>query len=186
MALRVNSLLGLAALYVLASGTAVPKTSHLRKRDTERHLNSISCGTFSSADNLDSYDNIDWLNDQDHAVYVAGRTCLRERCKNTSGIFICNDNIEGINVQTTDVAAFADLITYVCGSGSGEGSHATNGQIFTSDSGGYNVVVGYANCNDDPTGTILMGEILHCLRHLLIFDCSLYSETFIIHTTRYD
>ena len=39
----------------------------------------------------------------------------------------------------------------LCAGDVGEGHHAVNGQAFTPDQGGYNVVVGYCNGNDDPS-----------------------------------
>jgi hypothetical protein len=76
----IKSLLTAAALSRLTSATAIPEVSYLHRRqdDTpERSITSISCGAFSSADNLDSYDNIDWLRDRDEMIYAAGGACVR-------------------------------------------------------------------------------------------------------------
>ncbi|KAK3723289.1 hypothetical protein LTR37_002012 [Vermiconidia calcicola] len=45
--------------------------------------------------------------------------------------------------------AFAGLIAGVCYNG-GEGHHPLSGQAFTSDQGGYNVVVAFCDSNDPP------------------------------------
>jgi hypothetical protein len=165
---QVKSLLSLAALSTLAVGTAVPKTSHLRKRyDTVHNLASISCGGFSSADTVDTSKNVGNLNTGSEAS-VAAHSCIRVGCYNTSGVYLCNDGYRrkrsklietfadfdsdsDLTILTSDVSAFAGLISAVCDGDEGEGHHPVNGQAFTSDQGGYNVVVGYCNGNDDPT-----------------------------------
>jgi hypothetical protein len=61
---------------VIAAGTAVPKTSHLRKRETEHTLNSLSCGGFATADYFDTTRNIGNLRNDD-GVFVPRGTCGR-------------------------------------------------------------------------------------------------------------
>jgi hypothetical protein len=83
-----KSLISIAALSTLASGTAVPSTSYLRKRYTEHTLAGISCGGFSSADTVDTSKNIKNL-DTGEEAFVAAHSCIRNGCYNTSGVYLC-------------------------------------------------------------------------------------------------
>ncbi|KAK3710743.1 hypothetical protein LTR37_010162 [Vermiconidia calcicola] len=153
---RLQSLaLGVAAFSALAAASAVPRTSpnanalaarRLQKRYNEHSLTSISCGLYSSADTVDTSHNIDNLNNGNEKPIAAG-TCNRIGCFNTSGVYVCNDNAEDITVTNADGSAFAGLIAGVCYNG-GEGHHPLSGQAFTSDQGGYNVVVAFCDSHD--------------------------------------
>jgi hypothetical protein len=91
-----KSFLSVAALSTLASGTAVPSTSYLRKRYTEHTLAGISCGGFSSADTVDTSKNIRNL-DTGEEAFVAAHSCIRNGCYNTSGVYLCV-NLTGVRV----------------------------------------------------------------------------------------
>jgi hypothetical protein len=89
---QLKTFFSVAALSALASSTAVPKTSYLRKRqeyNTEHTLAGISCGGFASAVVSDTYANVQNLNTATEAT-VAAHSCIRAGCFNTSGVYLCN------------------------------------------------------------------------------------------------
>jgi hypothetical protein len=88
-----------------------------------------------------------------HPAFIFVTTGKFDRRKGVELIerFADFDSDSDLTILTSDVSAFAGLISATCNGGEGEGHHPVNGQAFTSDQGGYNVVVGYCNGNDDPT-----------------------------------
>lgn len=95
---------------------------------------------------------------------IPARTCLRLSCWNTSGIYFCNvsvplrqpsddtqltvilqDNDYQVTIQCAYVADFASYIGSQCCKSDFTKSKGISGQAFSAL--GWNVCVGYANCN---------------------------------------
>jgi hypothetical protein len=50
----------------------------------------MKLGTFATASNLDTNENIDSL-DNDSDIVVEAGACSRVACRDTSGVYVCND-----------------------------------------------------------------------------------------------
>ncbi|KAK7731817.1 hypothetical protein SLS53_008638 [Cytospora paraplurivora] len=111
------------------------------------------CGIFANADSSDAAALVSSLGgDKKKDEYsIASHGCKRVACHNTSGVYVCNDNNHKITVSGASVANAAAYINKHCcyaPSASGRGGYPIrSGQQFTQ--WGWNVAVGYANCNDD-------------------------------------
>lgn len=63
-----------------------------------------------------------------------------------SGIWVCNDQAVDICVSPADVVVLTRFADTVCM----PEQNPFSSQIFTDNEGGYNVVEGYANCDESP------------------------------------
>ncbi|KAK1830841.1 hypothetical protein QBC39DRAFT_409320 [Podospora conica] len=114
-------------------------------------LTGLLCGKFSTADRPDVSVLVNVMADLDNNgvdndnCNTPARTCRRHACKNTSGVYVCNDNYHDLELSCLyDVALVAQpMLNKCCQKGMHKG---TSGQQFV-DGYGYNVIVGYANCN---------------------------------------
>ncbi|KAB5551059.1 hypothetical protein GE09DRAFT_1222872 [Coniochaeta sp. 2T2.1] len=116
-------------------------------------IGAIVCGNFATADKRNfmqlQYD----LRKHGGNSTIGGKQCYRVSCWNTSGIYVCNDNEGEVEIPNETIANFASHAGGCCKS-SFTRSKGLSGQAFSNE--GWNVGVGYANCNhhadqDDPS-----------------------------------
>ncbi|KAJ4387851.1 hypothetical protein N0V93_008454 [Gnomoniopsis smithogilvyi] len=79
--------------------------------------------------------------------------CIRAKCWNTSGVYVCNDKATALTVSGTEIKKHLINILEKCCMWNTDGTqnygYYTNGQQFTDALGGFNVVAGYADCKED-------------------------------------
>ncbi|OIW34623.1 hypothetical protein CONLIGDRAFT_709932 [Coniochaeta ligniaria NRRL 30616] len=103
------------------------------------------CGVFATADKRNLMEIQYDLRMAGGDCTIPARTCLRLSCWNTSGIYFCNDNDYQVTIQCAYVADFASYIGTQCCKSDFTKSKGISGQAFSAL--GWNVCVGYANCN---------------------------------------
>ena len=121
-------------------------------RELEKRTSTLICGNYATA----SYSTIGSgagglikdlaLLGGTCAVPAGQHSCSRISCRDTSAIYLCNDNENEIAPSCNDLSKYASAISNAC---SGSSSSAFSGQQFNDDDV-YNVVVAYGNCNDYP------------------------------------
>ncbi|KAK1834438.1 hypothetical protein QBC39DRAFT_369334 [Podospora conica] len=149
----INMLLSWAGLFMLfaAHTTANPiqvNSGLMPQHNISAAVTENRCGLFNTADRYDIKTAIGqaftsvWPYFPDPCATPA-RTCRKIVCRNTSAVYICNDNDHDVNPTCTDVAAEAmKIVDNCCGGGSYKAG--LSGQRFTE--AGYNVVVAFGNC----------------------------------------
>ncbi|KAK0652516.1 hypothetical protein B0T16DRAFT_454878 [Cercophora newfieldiana] len=121
------------------SGSLLPQpTTHLTNSTINDDLH---CGIFDTANTYDADGILQWLDDKGGDCVTEAKTCTRHACYDTSAVYVCNDNNYAISQKCADVADFGRAIIGNCCN-----TRSTSGQHF-SDSQGFNIVVGYGNCN---------------------------------------
>lgn len=121
-------------------------THALNKRNGWLH-----CGQFPDADRSNAQDQMNQLGTGDYIV--PARRCLRVKCWNTTGTYVCNDQGVDLHVSGTAIKQRAQIIMNQCcentSAGGGTKLWQISGQQFTDAQGGYNVILAYSNCNHD-------------------------------------
>lgn len=132
-----------------------------------RDVTAVTCGHYATADVYDADKNNQNLEDKDGTFPVgAGGSCNRIGCYDTSYVpnrigarwelanlcnsafYVCNDQDVDIAVTYSEAVDLAYLIAGICDPD--QSADHWSGQIFTTNLGGYNIVVGYGNCDDPP------------------------------------
>ncbi|KAK0615285.1 hypothetical protein B0T17DRAFT_657485 [Bombardia bombarda] len=108
----------------------------------------LVCGTFSTGDRNRLYDLIFHdIGVQNRACTTPAKMCRRHSCKDTSAIYVCNDNDFDIAPNCMyDVARLAVYPYDNCCRGTNP-RKGMSGQQFSNQ--GWNVIIGYGNCNHD-------------------------------------
>lgn len=119
----------------------------LAKRDGK-----LNCGNFASGNKNTAKELVNNLNNYNKA-HIAPRSCHRMQCKDTTAVYVCNDNRHALDMRSKDVYNRAvNILEHCCGSDlpywkNGLAYPAVGGQQWTDALGGnWNVVVGYGNC----------------------------------------
>lgn len=111
------------------------------------------CGVFAAANRYDEVDLIDPLGrttwsstgyQGNQKWTIPARGCNRVRCYNTSAVYVCSDSTMDLVLHGKDIFPVAKMVTDNC---CPSGSKQVAGQQFTQ--WGWNVVIGYGNCNHD-------------------------------------
>ncbi|EAA28190.1 hypothetical protein GE21DRAFT_8480 [Neurospora crassa] len=124
-----------------------------RKRTVPKYDSALYCGVFATGYKEDISALLwDFHTKQNIIHYIVGwRECRRVACKNTSGIYICNDTTQTVRVTGERIYTLGKIPSdNCCHQGPPENptkkvGHGMSGQKFTGT--GFNVIVAYANCN---------------------------------------
>lgn len=124
--------------------TDLEKRNQIQKRNGWLH-----CGNLPDGDRPNSLRLLNELKGSGTQYTINGGTCLRVKCWNTTGIYVCNDQRNGVTVSGQAIWERGWIIANRCclGGIAGTWNPQINGQQFTDAQGGYNVLIGYANCN---------------------------------------
>jgi hypothetical protein len=114
---------------------------HIAKRNGWLH-----CGNMPGADQNNAWEQMTQLGTGNYVI--PGRTCLRVKCWNTTGTYVCNDQGGSIAVSGQAIYQRALIIMDHCCMVGGP-KKWISGQQFTDSQGGYNVILAYSNCNHD-------------------------------------
>lgn len=105
-----------------------------------------TCGKYATADEARARQGAYRLRNMPGQIAwtLAGK-CSRHWCKDTTAMFVCSHTVKDVTIPQYNVGWMADRLHRLCcddnGGKSGEMWHYK---------GGYSVVLGYANCNEDP------------------------------------
>ncbi|KAK3352120.1 hypothetical protein B0H65DRAFT_547096 [Neurospora tetraspora] len=124
-----------------------------RKRTVPKYDSALYCGIFATGYREDISSLLWDFHTQKNIIhYIVGwRECRRVACKNTSGIYICNDTTQTVRVTGERIYSLGKIPSdNCCHQGPPENptkkaGHGMSGQKFTGT--GFNVIVAYANCN---------------------------------------
>ncbi|KAK1777091.1 hypothetical protein QBC45DRAFT_417779 [Copromyces sp. CBS 386.78] len=124
-----------------------------QETNDRQHVTALYCGIFATGYMEDTssllYAFETKLNIQQYQV--GWRTCRRVACKNTSGVYICNDTKSIVRVTGTRINDLGSIVQQnCCHQGPADNvtrkvGHGMSGQKFTGT--GFNVILSYANCN---------------------------------------
>ncbi|KAK0629526.1 hypothetical protein B0T17DRAFT_615290 [Bombardia bombarda] len=104
----------------------------------------LNCGIFSTASKRDVMDITFQLRESKDKCVTPANKCFRHKCKNTSGIYVCNDNDHDVTLDCSLVGAWSGDAGGCCPKDWTK-SKGVSGQLLSTD--GWNVIVAYANCN---------------------------------------
>jgi len=139
------------ALYDASGAHLLADLERRSANDLHKRNGWLHCGTFPDADRGNANDQINQLGTGDYIV--PARRCLRVKCWNTTGTYVCNDQRVDLHVSGTAIKQRAQIIMSKCcdnrSAGGGEKLWQISGQQFTDAQGGYNVILAYSNCNHD-------------------------------------
>ena len=70
----------------------------------KRAITGIDCGLYSTADHLDTHTNMKNLGKKDGSATITANSCNRVGCYNTSGVYVCNDTSEDMDIPFDEIA----------------------------------------------------------------------------------
>ncbi|KAK3388299.1 hypothetical protein B0T20DRAFT_365263 [Sordaria brevicollis] len=124
-----------------------------KKRTVPTYDAALYCGIFSTG-YMETLDALLWDFKKTNNIinYIIGwRECRRLACKDTSGIYICNDTTQTVRVTGQRVYDLGKIPSDNCchqgpaDAPTKKAGHGMSGQKFTGT--GFNVILAYANCN---------------------------------------
>ncbi|KAK1828922.1 hypothetical protein QBC39DRAFT_374237 [Podospora conica] len=146
----------LMPLLLALSAMASPTVVAIEPRDAPLpNQKALLCGMASTADKHDFMDMQSyWAVTKGEVCTTPAKTCRRHACKNTSGIYICNDAATELKMNCTIFHDFTNSIGGKCCDKDPKKSKGLSGRQESDQN--FNVVVAYANCNhgedsDKPT-----------------------------------
>ncbi|KAK0752601.1 hypothetical protein B0T18DRAFT_427041 [Schizothecium vesticola] len=135
----------LLALSAMAS-PAVVAIHEPRAAAAAPNQKALNCGIFSTADKHDFMDMQSyWAVTKGEMCTTPAKTCRRYACKNTSGIYICNDSTAELKLNCTVFHDFTNSIGGKCCTKDYHDSKGISGRQWSDQD--FNVVVAYGNCN---------------------------------------
>lgn len=116
-------------------------------------MTALYCGIFATGYMEDLKDLLWDMHKKNNIInYIVGwKECRRVACKNTSGIYICNDTTQTVRVTGERIYTLGKIPSDNCchqgpaDAPTKKAGHGMSGQKFTGT--GFNVIIAYANCN---------------------------------------
>ncbi|KAK0654825.1 hypothetical protein B0T16DRAFT_383844 [Cercophora newfieldiana] len=103
------------------------------------------CGQFNTGDKKD-FEQLQYDMSGDKSnVTTPAKKCRRQRCKNTTGVYVCNDNDHDVIIPYLTIREFAAKPGKECCTKRYTDSKGISGQQFSDQN--WNVIIAYANCN---------------------------------------
>lgn len=134
------------AAALLVSMQQVSTSPVLEPRDSDYDATPGNCGTYSTAWWDDVAAEAALLADRPGNAQVDAYSCVRVRCHNTSGIYLCNDSDSPAEASHDKIEKGALRVESSC---NGDWRNkAVSGEYFISHN--ISVVVGFANCRSSP------------------------------------
>ncbi|EFX04104.1 hypothetical protein CMQ_1032 [Grosmannia clavigera kw1407] len=145
-----SSPLNLGANNTMILSSISDGTVFLPPADSTGIKNGMLCGNFATASKNDVVFMLrefrrQYPDGSDDLCGAPANTCTRQTCRNTSGLY---DNATETNIRCSTMANWLADICDGCCTTSVMQSKGLSGQQFST--AGWNVVVAFADCNDDP------------------------------------
>ncbi|KAJ4422610.1 hypothetical protein N0V82_002729 [Gnomoniopsis sp. IMI 355080] len=121
------------------------------RSDIHKRNGMLYCGIMANGDGMNLRSLYDDFGGETYTAPANG--CIRAKCWNTSGVYVCNDRSTPLTVSGNEIKKhLINILDRCCllnaDLSRNNGVH-TNGQQFTDALGGFNVVAGYADCKED-------------------------------------